>query len=182
MSLGLSRRDLLKLLTVAAAAGLDPRRLEAADGPERLLEFEALGNVTLLHLTDPHATLRPLYYREPDTLIGIGREHGKPPFLTGAEFLRAIRSIYEVIDERSAVVTKRFVEWPYRWTHRYEAEHLLERAGFAVEAVYGGYAREPSGPGRRCSSTAATRVRARRPPSGAAVRTWCGPPTRSASR
>ena len=89
MSLGLSRRDLLKLLTVAAAAGLDPRRLEAADGPERLLEFEALGNVTLLHLTDPHATLRPLYYREPDTLIGIGREHGKPPFLTGAEFLRA---------------------------------------------------------------------------------------------
>jgi len=89
LSLGLSRRDLLKLLTVAAAAGLDPRRLEAADGPERLLEFEALGNVTLLHLTDPHATLRPLYYREPDTLIGIGREHGKPPFLTGAEFLRA---------------------------------------------------------------------------------------------
>ena len=89
MSLGLSRRDLLKLLTVAAAAGLDPRRLEAADGPERLLEFEALGNVTLLHLTDPHATLRPLYYREPDTLIGVGREHGKPPFLTGAEFLRA---------------------------------------------------------------------------------------------
>jgi len=89
LSLGLSRRDLLKLLTVAAAAGLDPRRLEAADGPERLLEFEALGNVTLLHLTDPHATLRPLYYREPDTLIGVGREHGKPPFLTGAEFLRA---------------------------------------------------------------------------------------------
>ena len=75
MSLGLHRRDLLKLLTVAAAAGLDPRRLEAADGPDRLLEFEALGNVTLLHLTDTHGTLRPLYYREPDTLIEIGRAH-----------------------------------------------------------------------------------------------------------
>ena len=38
------------------------------------------------------------------------------------------------------MVAKRFVEWPYRWTHRFEAEHLLERAGFAIEAVYGGYA------------------------------------------
>jgi hypothetical protein len=40
-------------------------------------------------------------------------------------------------------VAKRFVEWPYRWTHRFEVEHLLARAGFAVEAVYGGYQREP---------------------------------------
>jgi hypothetical protein len=41
------------------------------------------------------------------------------------------------------VIEKRFVEWPYRWTYRFEAEHLLERAGFEVEAVYGGYQREP---------------------------------------
>jgi hypothetical protein len=39
-------------------------------------------------------------------------------------------------------VTKRFVEWPYRWTYRFEAEHLLERAGFIVEGLYGGYQRE----------------------------------------
>jgi sulfur-oxidizing protein SoxB len=49
---------------------------------------EPLGNVTLLHITDPHAALRPLYYREPDTLIGVGDERGKPPFLTGAALLR----------------------------------------------------------------------------------------------
>ncbi len=91
MSLALSRRDLLKLLTVAAAAGLAPRRLEAADGPERLLEFAPLGNVTLLHLTDPHGMLQPLYYREPDTLLGVGAERGKPPFLTGAQLLKAYR-------------------------------------------------------------------------------------------
>ncbi|PYO17559.1 MAG: thiosulfohydrolase SoxB [Candidatus Rokuibacteriota bacterium] len=84
-----TRRDLLKLLAIAAASGIDPRRLEADDGPERLLEFEPLGNVTLLHVTDAHATTRPVFYREPDTLIGVGDERGKPPFVTGTEFLRA---------------------------------------------------------------------------------------------
>src|SRR5437773_10948931 len=84
-----TRRDLLKLLAIAAASGIDPRRLEADDGPERLLEFEPLGNVTLLHLIDAHATTRPVFYREPDTLIGVGDERGKPPFVTVAEFLRA---------------------------------------------------------------------------------------------
>ncbi len=43
----------------------------------------------MLHLTDAHATLPPAFYREPDTLLGVGDERGKPPFLTGAELLRA---------------------------------------------------------------------------------------------
>src|SRR2546427_713482 len=84
-----TRRDLLKLLAIAAASGIDPRRLEADDGPGRLLEFEPLGTVTLLPLTDAPAPTRPVFYREPDTLIGVGDERGKPPFVTGAEFLRA---------------------------------------------------------------------------------------------
>src|SRR2546428_4252711 len=84
-----TRRDLVKLLAVAAGAGLPPRRLEAADGPARLLAFEPLGNVTLLHVADAHATLRPVFYREPDTVLGVGAERGRPPFLTGAELLRA---------------------------------------------------------------------------------------------
>ena len=84
-----SRRDLLKLLAVAAGAGLAPQSLQAADGPERLMAFEPLGNVTLLHITDAHATLRPVFYREPDTVVGVGAERGRPPFLVGAELLRA---------------------------------------------------------------------------------------------
>ena len=85
-----SRRDLLKVLAVGAPAGLTPRQVEAdASAPERLLDFPALGNVTLLHLTDTHATLRPIFFREPSTLIGVGDERGRPPYLTGTEFLRA---------------------------------------------------------------------------------------------
>jgi S-sulfosulfanyl-L-cysteine sulfohydrolase len=87
--LQVTRRDLIKLLAVAAGAGLPPRGLEAADAPARLLAFEPLGNVTLLHITDAHATLLPVFYREPDTLVGVGPERGRPPFLTGAELLRA---------------------------------------------------------------------------------------------
>lgn len=86
----LSRRDLLKLLAIGAGAGLAPNDVEgAARAPARLLDFEALGNVTLLHVTDPHAMLLPVYYREPDTLIGVGPERGTPPFVTGEAFLKA---------------------------------------------------------------------------------------------
>ena len=73
---------------MATAAGLTPRALvEAGDAADRLLEFEPLGNVTLVHLTDTHATLLPVYFREPDTLLGVGDERGKPPYLTGAALL-----------------------------------------------------------------------------------------------
>lgn len=60
-----------------------------------------------------------------------------------ARQVRVIRSIYEMVDDSGKVLDKRFVEWPYRWVHRFEAEHLLQRAGFQVENVYGGYEREP---------------------------------------
>jgi len=60
-----------------------------------------------------------------------------------ARQVRIIRSAYEVIDDSGSIRTKRLVEWSYRWTYRFEAEHLLARAGFSVEAIYGNYQREP---------------------------------------
>jgi S-sulfosulfanyl-L-cysteine sulfohydrolase len=84
-----TRRDFFKLIAIAGGlAAVTRRGLAAALAPERLLEFQALGNVTLLHITDSHATLPPVYYREPDTLIGVGPEVGHPPYLTGEAFLR----------------------------------------------------------------------------------------------
>ena len=81
-----TRRDFLTLIAIAGGAvAWNPRAL----APERLLDFEALGNVTLLHMTDPHGTLLPVYYREPDSRIGVGDEAGTPPFLTGEAFLTA---------------------------------------------------------------------------------------------
>src|SRR3989338_10387344 len=84
-----TRRDFVTLAAIAAGAGLAPFETFAqATSPERLLDFQALGNVTLLHMTDSHATLLPVYYREPDTLLPIGDEAGKPPFVTGEAALK----------------------------------------------------------------------------------------------
>jgi sulfur-oxidizing protein SoxB len=84
-----TRRDFLTLVAVSGALGAGSRRaMAAALEPERLLDFQPLGNVTLLHMTDPHGTLLPVYYREPDTLIGVGDEKHTPGYLTGEAFLR----------------------------------------------------------------------------------------------
>ncbi|MBM3951778.1 MAG: thiosulfohydrolase SoxB [Rhodospirillales bacterium] len=84
-----TRRDFMALAAIAASSGLMPRAtLAQAISPERLLDFESLGNVTLLHMTDSHATLLPVHYREPDTLLPVGDEAGKPPFVTGEAALK----------------------------------------------------------------------------------------------
>ena len=52
-----------------------------------LLDFESLGQVTLLHFTDMHAQLTPVYFREPSVNIGVGEVAGLPPHITGKDFL-----------------------------------------------------------------------------------------------
>ncbi|HEU5275819.1 MAG TPA: thiosulfohydrolase SoxB, partial [Xanthobacteraceae bacterium] len=55
---------------------------------QELLKFEALGNVTLLHMADLHGQLTPVYYREPSVNVGVGDAKGQPPHITGRDFLR----------------------------------------------------------------------------------------------
>jgi S-sulfosulfanyl-L-cysteine sulfohydrolase len=57
---------------------------------DRLLRFEPLGQLTLLHMTDCHAQLAPLYYREASVNLGVGEMAGLPPHLTGAEAIKAL--------------------------------------------------------------------------------------------
>jgi S-sulfosulfanyl-L-cysteine sulfohydrolase len=51
-----------------------------------LLAFQPMGQVTLLHMTDLHAQLRPIHFREPSVNLGIGDAKGRPPHLTDAAF------------------------------------------------------------------------------------------------
>ncbi|MEQ1738688.1 MAG: thiosulfohydrolase SoxB [Methyloglobulus sp.] len=55
--------------------------------PSTLYPAPGFGHVTLLHMTDCHAQLQPIYYREPSANIGVGGSSGKPPHLTGQAFL-----------------------------------------------------------------------------------------------
>ena len=88
----LSRRDFLQVSCATAALLGAGRPLVAAAAGQKvtqddLLAFEPLGNVTLLHITDIHAQLVPIYFREPSVNIGVGEVYGKPPHITGKAFL-----------------------------------------------------------------------------------------------
>ncbi|MBK0398334.1 thiosulfohydrolase SoxB [Limibaculum sp. M0105] len=91
----ISRRDFLQA-TVAASAiwgasGVGKWSRLAAQQvltQDQLLEFDPLGNVTLIHITDVHAQLKPLWFREPEVNLGVGDVAGLPPHVTGADFLK----------------------------------------------------------------------------------------------
>ncbi len=55
---------------------------------KELLSFDSLGQVTLLHFTDMHAQLTPIYFREPSFNLGVGEVKGLPPHITGRDFLK----------------------------------------------------------------------------------------------
>ena len=52
-----------------------------------LLQFDSKGQITLLHLTDIHGQLKPVYFRPPSENFGIGKYEGIPPHLVGEAFL-----------------------------------------------------------------------------------------------
>ena len=87
----LNRRDFLQVAVATAAAvgpsGLARRAAAQEITQAELLRFDPLGQVTLLHLTDIHAQLVPIYFREPSINIGIGDARGKPPHLSGRQLL-----------------------------------------------------------------------------------------------
>ncbi|WP_415393933.1 thiosulfohydrolase SoxB [Paracoccus sp. SJTW-4] len=53
---------------------------------DQLLQFDDFGNVTLIHVTDIHAQLKPIWFREPEINIGVGEAKGRIPHVTGTEF------------------------------------------------------------------------------------------------
>ena len=53
-----------------------------------LYRAEAFGNVRLLHITDTHAQLLPVYFREPNVNIGLADAHGRIPHLVGDALLQ----------------------------------------------------------------------------------------------
>ena len=88
----ITRRELLQVGAATAALtvgggftrAMAQQRLSEAE----LLKFDALGNVTLLHVADIHGQLMPVYFREPSSNLGVGAARGQPPHLTGTDFLK----------------------------------------------------------------------------------------------
>ena len=90
--MSLTRREFTHLLALGSLAGLVPGSLRAAargdgDGAS-LYQAAPFGNVRLLHITDTHAQLNPVFYREPSVNLGIGAARGQPPHLVGEALLK----------------------------------------------------------------------------------------------
>jgi len=89
--MNLSKRDFLQVLASASAAGLALGKYadaDAATAQAGLYDVPTFGNVSLLHMTDCHAQLKPIYFREPSVNLGIGGMQGQLPHLVGEHLLK----------------------------------------------------------------------------------------------
>lgn len=101
----ISRRDFLQVSMAAASlyglSGFGSWSRVAAQQAltqDQLLQFDNFGNLSLIHITDIHAQLKPIYFREPEINLGVGNNKGKVPHVTGADF----RRIYGIADNTPA--------------------------------------------------------------------------------
>jgi len=85
--MSLNRREFIQLLSLAAAAGLPLTGRSSSSDPAQIYDLPPFGNVSLLHFTDCHAQLLPLYFREPSANIGLGDAFGRVPHRVGSYFL-----------------------------------------------------------------------------------------------
>ena len=89
--MNLSKREFLQVLGAASVAGMALGRhadADAATAEAALYDLPRFGNVSLLHMTDCHAQLLPIHFREPSVNIGVGSMRGQWPHLVGRELLQ----------------------------------------------------------------------------------------------
>ena len=94
--MSLSKREFLQVLGAASVAGMALSRhatADAATAEEALYDLPPLGRgagfVSFLHMTDCHAQLKPILFREPSVNLGIGSMQGQIPHLVGEHLLKA---------------------------------------------------------------------------------------------
>ena len=97
----ISRRDFLQVgmatTAIYGASGFGNFSKLAAQQKltqDDLLKFDTYGNVSLIHITDIHGQLKPIYFREPEINLGVGDATGQVPHITGAQF----RKMYGIND------------------------------------------------------------------------------------
>ena len=89
--MNLTKREFMQVLTAASAAGMGLGRFanaSAQTAAEGLYDIPKFGNVSFLHITDCHAQLKPIYFREPSVNLGVGDMKGRLPHLVGEHLLK----------------------------------------------------------------------------------------------
>jgi S-sulfosulfanyl-L-cysteine sulfohydrolase len=90
-NMNLSKREFFQVLGAGAVAGMGLGRwaeADAATAAKGLYDIPRFGNVSFLHMTDCHAQLNPIHFREPSVNLGIGNMNGRLPHLVGEQLLK----------------------------------------------------------------------------------------------
>ncbi|MES0327571.1 MAG: 5'-nucleotidase C-terminal domain-containing protein [Gammaproteobacteria bacterium] len=92
----LNRRDFLKLLGITATAGSLPVFYGCSSTSTSVFDKDFYkvpmkGNARILHITDVHGQLNPVYFREPNVNLGVGDAFGRPPHVVGPKFLETMK-------------------------------------------------------------------------------------------
>ena len=92
--MNLSKREFMQVLGAGTMAGMGLgtyAEADAATAAQGLYDIPKFGNVSFLHMTDCHAQLKPIYFREPNVNLGIGSMKGNLPHLVGEHLLKVAK-------------------------------------------------------------------------------------------
>ena len=91
--MNLTKREFLQVLGAGTMAGMalgQHAQADAATAANALYDIPKFGNVSFLHMTDCHAQLKPVYFREPSVNLGVGAMRGELPHLVGEHLLKTV--------------------------------------------------------------------------------------------
>jgi S-sulfosulfanyl-L-cysteine sulfohydrolase len=89
--MNLSKREFLQVMGAGTMAGLamgTHAEADAATAAKGLYDIPRFGQVSFLHMTDCHAQLLPIHFREPSVNLGVGSMRGQLPHLVGEHLLK----------------------------------------------------------------------------------------------
>ena len=92
--MNLSKREFFQVLGAGTMAGMglgSYADADAATAANGLYDIAKFGNVSFLHITDCHAQLKPIYFREPSVNLGLGSMKGNLPHLVGEHLLKVAK-------------------------------------------------------------------------------------------
>jgi sulfur-oxidizing protein SoxB len=91
--MNLTKREFMQVIGAGSMAGLNMNAFAQADAgvaSKGLYDIAKFGQVSFLHMTDCHAQLKPIYFREPSVNLGIGSMRGQLPHLVGEHLLKTV--------------------------------------------------------------------------------------------
>ena len=80
----MNRREFLQFIIAGYISGL----IKPSFGSSIInYKTKPFGNLRLLHITDTHGQLEPMYFREPNYNLGVGKNRNVPPHIVGKNLL-----------------------------------------------------------------------------------------------